>query len=125
MPGKEGALPSPEQAPLPYYQAAHFDTEQAAATAYFAAQAAIYQDPANDLSIYRLQINQVWHVVVLGEPPPPALEQQLLRLLAAGHPAVLPAEIVQVLTERRAQATTLGPWVEGHYRPGKRLPKRP
>jgi len=121
MPGKEGEPRSPEQEPVPYYQAARFPDEQQAGRAYSQAQAAIFANPDNALSAYRLQLNQVWHVAVLGEPPPAELEQKLQDILASGEPTTLPEEVLKVLAQRRAKATKIGPWVEGHYRPGKRI----
>ncbi len=42
--------------------------------AYFAAQEAIFADVGDvDLSAYRFQLNRVYHVAVLGDPPPTAL----------------------------------------------------
>jgi hypothetical protein len=41
--------------------------------------------------------------------------------LAAGEPAVVPEDVLRLLNARRTAATQVGPWVEGHYRPGKRL----
>ena len=40
---------------------------------------------------------------------------------ADGKNAELPQHIIQTLSERRAQAQRIGPWVEGHYRPGRNL----
>jgi len=60
--------------------------------------------------------------VIVGDPPPADLHEQLLVVLAAGAPAVLPEAILRLLNARRATATQAGPWVEGHYRPGTRLP---
>ncbi len=36
-------------------------------------------------------------------------------------PTQLPEDILTMLDERRKQAQQIGPWVEGHYRPGKRV----
>src|SRR5438105_433479 len=124
-------MPSPEQQPggshpeqerPPYAQAARFPGEQPAGRAYRQAQAAVYRYRTDvDLSTFRLQINQVWHVAVLGETPPEDLEQQLASILAAGEPVSLPDDLLGLLAERRRQAARLGPWVQRHYRPGKRL----
>ena len=74
-----------------------------------------------DLSTFRVQINRVWHVAVLGETPPEDLDQRLSAILSAGEPTTLPDELLGLLMERRRQATKLAPWVERHHRPGKRL----
>ena len=55
------------------------------------------------------------------DPPPTALHDALRRILATGEPATIPEDVLKLLNARRAEATEAGPWVEGHYRPGKRL----
>ena len=105
----------------PYYRAARFATERAAGQAYFAVQDAIFTAEECDLSAYRLQLNRVSHVAVLGEPPPEELDQTLAALLAAGEATALPAEVLKLLAQRRRQATRDSAWHECHYRPGKRL----
>ncbi len=120
MPSPEqgGHHPERERTEPPYHQAARFAGEQPAGRAYQQAQAAIYRTDC-DLSTYRLQVNQVWHVAVLGETPPQDLAEELQAILAAGAPATLPREVLTMLVERRKQATKLGPWVERHYRQRK------
>lgn len=122
-------MPSPErpidaeaeQEPQPYYQAARFQSERFAGRTYRQAQAAIYNAREDvDLSAYRFHLNQIWHVAVLGEQPSAEFEQRIQQILAAGELTPLPEEVLKLLVERRAQATQLGPWVEGHYYPGKR-----
>ena len=81
----------------------------------------MYAGPPNDLSAYRLRLREVWHVAVLGEPPPPDLDERITTILAAGEPAILPAEVMTALTERRAQSIRQGPWVQRHFRPGQPL----
>ncbi len=115
----------PEGEPLPtqepYYRAARFASEADAGQPYFKAQDVIFRDPANDLSAYRLQLDQIWHVCVLGEQPPRPLDRRLRRILAAGEAVTLPEQVLQMLLERRARAIQTGPWAEGHYWPGERL----
>jgi hypothetical protein len=113
--------PSTEHEPVPYHRVVRFAGEHPAGAAYAAAQQAIFDGPPNDLSAYRFQLNHIFHVAVLGVPPPPALEAQLDEILLRGEPAELPAEILQALTNRRRQMRHRGPWTEGHYRPGKPL----
>ncbi len=110
-----------EYEPVSYHRTARFTGEQPAGTAYVAAQHAIFAGPSNDLSAYRFQLNHVFHVAVLGETPPAALDRQLTQILATGEPADLPPDILRALSERRQQAIRRGPWSEGHYRPGKPL----
>jgi hypothetical protein len=105
----------------PYYQAARFPAEADAGQAYFKAQDALLHGPANNLSTYRLQLNSVWQVAMVGEPPPIRLDTQLRRILAAGDPTALPPDVLKLLLERRATATQVGPWVEKHQWPGEHL----
>lgn len=118
-----GSGPEPrEHEPVPYYRAARFERERRAERAYVRVQEMVlHASNEVDLSTYRLLLNQVSHVVVLGEPPPEGVDRQLGRILSAGAPATLPADVLQILAERRARATKLGPWLEGHYRPGRPL----
>jgi hypothetical protein len=105
-----------------YHQAARFPTEELAGSAYFAAQDVVFEHAGDvDLSAYRFQLNRVDHVVVLGAPPPTDLHDALRSILERGEPAVVPEEILRLLNARRTEATKAGPWVEGHYRPGKRI----
>ncbi len=111
-----------EEEPVSYHRAARFADEPSAGLAYSAAQRAIFEGPPNDLSAYRFQLNTVYHVAVLGEPPPAELHEQLTAILASGEPAELPTDVLQALSDRRRQVTRRGtPWSEGHYRPGKPL----
>ncbi len=120
---RSGGTPGPEGEGLPrYHLAARFASEGPAGAAYFAAQEAIYDHAGDvDLSAYRFQLNRVYHVAVLGDPPPTALHDALRAILWTGEPATVPEDVLKLLNARRAEATGAGPWVEGHYRPGKRL----
>jgi hypothetical protein len=110
--------PSPES----YLRVARFAGERPAGEAYFAVQRVIYEAPKPlDLSVFRLQLNQLWHVAALGMVPPARILQAIEQILDTGESTTLPEDVVQLLQERRAQATRRGPWMEGHYRPGKRL----
>jgi hypothetical protein len=118
----ERGTPSPESELPRYHQAARFAREELAATTYFAAQEIVFAHAGDvDLSAYRFQLNRVDQVVVLGDPPLTDLHDQLRAVLAAGEPAVVPEEVLRLLNARRNVATKAGPWVEGHYRPGKRI----
>jgi hypothetical protein len=114
---QSGGQPSSQ----PYYRAARFASEADAAQAYFKAQDVVFRDPDNDLSAYRLQFDLVWHVAVLGAQPTRALDRRLRRVLSAGDPTTLPAEVLELLLQRRARAVQKGPWVEKHQWPGERL----
>ena len=120
MPAPEWPDQSKEPRPEPYQLASHFPNEQSAGRAYFAAQEAIFEVEC-DLSTFRFQLNRVYHVAVVGEPPPEALERSLRRILAAGEPTSLPTEVFALLQERRARAIRQGPWIERHHRPGQPL----
>src|SRR5215204_6286999 len=118
----EGGAPSPEGELPRYHQAARFEGEALAETTYFAAQEVVFAHAGDvDLSAYRFQLNRVDHVAIVGEPPPTDLHDELRAVLAAGEPAVVPEDALRLLNARRTAATQVGPWVEGHYRPGKRL----
>lgn len=107
---------------LPYSRVARFRDSRTAGQAYFAAQDAVFTAPATNLSVYRLILNQVYHVAVLGQLPPRALARHIERALASGEPVTLPQDVMQRLASRRAQHVRNAPWSEGHYRPGKPLP---
>jgi hypothetical protein len=116
--------PGKEQEPTPYHVAAHYTDEhvQDSARAYSQAQQLI-ATPGILLSAYRFEYPPVapgWFVAVLGETPPEEIQARLLAILSAGEPATLPDKVRKFLEQRRAQASQIAPWVEGHYRPGKR-----
>ena len=100
---------TPEQEPVPFHRAARFRGERPARRAYFQAQDLIFNTPECDLSAYRLLLEQLWHVAVLGEPPQGDLEQKLQAILSRGEPVSLPPDILKLLTERRNQATKQAP----------------
>jgi hypothetical protein len=124
MPSAEqGGTPEPPEDPAaaeaerpPYLQAARFGDEPVSRRVYNRAQEALYATPESGVSVYRLQLNRVWHVAALGELPPAELADQLDAIFAAGEPAELPGEVITFLMQRRAQATRIGPWVERHER---------
>lgn len=100
-----------------FHETARFSGEEPAGQAYEQAQEALYSGPANDLSTYRLILDQAWHVTVIGDPPPMGLREQLDTILSTGEPATLPDELLRTLQERRRQAIRRGPWTERHVRP--------
>jgi hypothetical protein len=104
----------------PYLRAAQFRSERAAGHVYFQAQELLFRTPC-DLSAFRLQYSQLWHVAVVGEAPPEDLDRRIERVLSRGQPAELPDEVVRLLQERGATMRQQGPWSEGHYRPGRTL----
>jgi hypothetical protein len=100
---------------------ARFSGESLAGAAYVDAQDAIYGSfEETELSAYRFKLNEVWHVAVYGLPPAEELRQQVEGILATGEATTLPDRIVRTLRDRRAEATQTAPWLERHYRPGRR-----
>ena len=95
-----------------------FGSDQVALQAYSKAQGILLGTDC-DLSAYRIRYENVPHVVVLGLRPPAEIDERLTETLAAGKTAELPQHIVTTLSQRRMQAKRVGPWVEGHYRPGR------
>ena len=121
-PGGSEEPPRHEHEPPLYQRAARFAGERPAGRAYDQAQRVIYEAPEpTDISVYRLQLNRLWHVAALGFVPPAPVLQALEGILATGEPADLPAEVWQALAQRRAQQIRKGPWTKQHHRPGKRL----
>jgi len=116
-------MTSPERPPEPgYLRVARFAGETPAGRAYRRTQDLLFATPDCELSAFRFHLDRIWHVAVLGDQPPEDLERQLRAILSRGEPASLPEDILLQLQRRRAQATRVGPWAEGHYRPGERFP---
>jgi hypothetical protein len=112
----EGGTPSPEVELPRYHQTARFAGKKLAEVTYFAAQEVVFAHAGDvDLSAYRFQLNRVDHVVIVGDPPPPDLYDELRSALAAGEPAVVPEDVLRLLHARRTATTQVGFWVEGHY----------
>jgi hypothetical protein len=110
----EPPLHQQESPPEPYFRAAQFRSERAAGHVYFQAQELLFRTPC-DLSAFRLQYSQLWHVAVVGEAPPEDLDRRIELVLSRGQPAELPDEVVRLLQERGAMMRQQGPWSEGHY----------
>jgi hypothetical protein len=120
MGGKE-LQPGRETQPRdPYFRAARYVADGPAFAAYSLAQDLIFSNSC-DLSAYRIRYRDVPHVVLLGGMPEPEIDQKIGQILETGEPADLPQDIMKTLSQRRAQARQIGPWVEGHYRPGKNM----
>lgn len=118
---RRGREPRKETKTLPdYCRAVRYSEEPPSAQAYFQAQNML-AGVTYELSTYRFQLDQGWHVAVLGDMPPEEFDQQIQSILAAGEPTTLPSDILILLNQRRLQAAAIAPWVEGHYRPGKRF----
>jgi hypothetical protein len=120
MPGKEGLQARERESNGPYCKAASYESDKTALQAYAQLQTRIFGADC-DLSVYRIRYADVPHVVALGAQPPPKMDGEIEAILAGGTAAQLPTEVIQTLVQRRAQARRMGPWVEGHYRPGRRM----
>jgi|SRR5579871_6827615 len=117
-----------EQRPA-YLDARRYSDQETAARAYMEGQQALKKEAGQtDVSIFRLQFGPdlASHVVALGQTPPQALKDKLEIAFGTGERINLPDDVLAHLVARRRLASQTGPWVEGHYRPGKniRLPKR-
>jgi hypothetical protein len=100
----------------PYYLAARFQSLEKAGETYFPIQQIIFEAKDEcDLSAYRIRIEDVWHVVVLGEKPPDELHVRIEAELTNGVLVTIREDALNYLQDRRAQAILLGPWVEAHY----------
>ena len=100
----------------PYYQAARFPTKKKAGEVYFPLQQLLLEEQGEcDLSVYRIQLEQQWHVVVLGKRPSETFHLRIEVLLTTGELVSIREDMLRYLQHRRTQATQLGPWVEGHY----------
>ena len=118
MPGREIEPRSEAEPQSPYVRAARYASDAPALAAYTRAQEAIFAADC-DLSAYRIRFRENPYVVVLGLTPPEEVKTTLEAILEAGEAATLPRDVIGSLTQRRAEARRLGPWVEGHYRPGR------
>lgn len=98
-----------------YAVTARFENQLDAGQVYRSVQESIF-DAKCDLSVYRLQLDSVWHVAALGEPPPSDVDREIRDQLAKGELIRLPDLVVAALLDRRAQAMQIGPWVERHVR---------
>ncbi len=118
MPGREIEPRRETEPQSPYVRAARYVADAPALAAYTQAQEAIYSSDC-DLSAYRIRFRDNPYVVVLGFTPPEEVESRIDDVLKDGEVARLPRDVISTLTQRRAEARRLGPWVEGHYRPGR------
>jgi hypothetical protein len=108
-----------------YYEASKFSNEQLSGLAYFAIQEIIFNATDEDLSAYRFQLQQLWHVAALGAAPSENVQEQIHQELSKGKIVELPDQLVNDLSLRREQQIKLGSWVERHHRPGSEIPKVP
>ena len=110
---------------MAFVLAARFRTAKRAQAIYRQIEMALYHGEPSDISAYNLILDDVPHVVVLGEQPSMQLQEQLTRLLESGQITEIPADVVATLRRRREQERGQGRWIEGHYRPGLRLRVEP
>src|SRR5206468_2814955 len=102
----------PEPGPPPYYRASRFSSEELSSAAYEQIRKAVFRDRRLDLSVFRILLDAAAHVAVLGAAPPDRLERRLERVLARGEQVSLPADVLEVLWQRREEARQKGYWVE-------------
>lgn len=126
MSKERGRVPSPkEEEPQLYTLAAFYEDELQSEQVFDSVQTTIFDDETANVSGFRMAepARRLWHIAVIGDQPPPALDQQLRRLLSTGEAEELPPEILTVLLVRRETMRRLGPKVERHYGPrkGRRL----
>lgn len=116
-PGREG------EQPLYHHEAKFPGTKgvDLSGQAYSEAQGIIFKDRESDLSAYRLMLNAIYFVAVLGVVPGQDTDEQIQQALSRGEPASLPSEILAALNQRRLEMKQHGEWVEGHYRPAKHI----
>lgn len=69
-----------------------------------------------DLSVYRMQLQDLWLVAVVGARPVNQIEHEVEGAISTGESITLAEPIIATLLARRAEATKRGPWVERHYR---------
>ena len=75
--------PEPQPQDEPWYRAARYADEPAAGRAYFQVQETIYQQET-DISAYRMMLEQIYHVAVLGgAQAEAALQEQVENILYA------------------------------------------
>src|SRR3712207_4871143 len=85
---------APQAGEPPYYLAARFAGQADAGQAYARVHEAMHAAQPCDLSGWRLQLARVWYVVLLGEAPPPDLDQRLRRILSRGELVALPPPLL-------------------------------
>ena len=109
-----------KQEPRGYLRAAKFAGEEAAGQVYFQLEELVRRFAGEvDLSVYRFLRSDVAHVAVVGDSPPGQLRQEIEAVIAAGESVRLDRPTRRWLRQRRAEQSSKGPWVEGHYRPGR------
>src|SRR4051794_31679017 len=104
-----------------YCLAARFAGEADAGVAYGRAHDAIQAGPPCDLGGWRLQLAQVWHVVLLGDTPSAEVDARLRAALGTGELVTLSQSVQARLAERRARSRQQAPHVERHFWPGQPL----
>jgi hypothetical protein len=101
------------QEATPYCLAAKFSSERSAGHVYFQVQRLI-NNPDADLSAYRLQLQGVWHVAIVGDTPDKELVEELEKGMADGELVELPSDALDFLRQRRAEQIKHGSWVDDH-----------
>jgi hypothetical protein len=77
-----------------------------------------------DMTVYRIQLDSVWHVVTLGDGVPDlSIAKHIRKELTAGKSVELPQEVIEALQSRRKEGRIPGVFWEANHRPGQ--PTRP
>jgi hypothetical protein len=102
---------------VPYFQAARFPSKPTAAIIYLPLQRLVHDEEECDLSVYRFELPEGWHVVVVGEKPTVMLHVQIEAILTHGTLVSLTnyPGLVDNLYARKNQMNRFGPWVELHH----------
>lgn len=116
MPAEQERDYTQEQEQYPFHTAARFPNESRAGRAYFRIQELILRNRDVDLSVFRIQLDKIYHVALVGETPPQPVADRIQRILASGEAVTLAANLVRALARRKAQASSIGPWVERDVR---------
>lgn len=90
-----------------YYEAARFTSEPLSGQAFKRLQDLLRSRDIGNLSVYRVLINMMYHVIVIGEQPSDRGMRRLQQILSVGEPVSLPNEVVSTLQKRRVQTR---PW---------------
>lgn len=110
----------------PYARAARFPDRRSAGRSYNRLQRSIRESDA-ELSAFRFQLSNVWHVAAVGPLQPTApLAKRIESILSRGEAVELPPAVVSLLLELRQRALRPGTtWMEGITIPAGRSNSAP
>ena len=71
-----------------------------------------------DMTVYRIMLDSIWHVVSLGDGPPDLrVIKEIRRELRTGATVELPKEVTEALVARRREGSIPGVFWEANHRP--------